>query len=138
MDVICIEEYAGKEIFDAFDMFFDFLLSKDSVSALLGSADITMLITRAMNTGGYAWIGSPSRPGGIVPKYMAEEWFNFGHEVGHILGGHHNWYAKKSNPCANIKAFSFLEFFQGAAPKRWLFVCSLAWLPFRKPNFWKP
>ncbi len=86
----CTELYSGEEIYGGTQMLTAFTRSKGTVRALLGSADVAMLMTSASNVGGVAFVGAASHPVGMCTKRGAESAFTFGHEMGHILGGDHD------------------------------------------------
>lgn len=86
----CIEIYLDPEDYDGSTMLTNFYNYKSSMSELLGSADITMLLTSDSNVGGIAYVNTVDWPMGMATKYSAESDLTFGHEVGHIYGGSHD------------------------------------------------
>ncbi len=82
--------YDGEEDFDAGTMLGNFRTSKGTVSELLGSADITVLLTSTSSVGGIAYLNSVGWPVGMATKWAAETRYVFGHEVAHIFGADHN------------------------------------------------
>lgn len=60
----CIERYEGPDLSDALDLLNAFTAYKGPVSALLGSADIAMLLTKSLanNVAGVAWSDTVNNP----------------------------------------------------------------------------